>query len=738
MSSHCLWRVSAIQCDRLLPCSNCICRNKQSVCQYENEGSITRRDDGSKSPIQDANAGADQANLESDSAAQLSALGYAKTNGHNSLGIFKKIESHDTDGQTVRHGSGIYHPGYNGLRDKYKSLVRQLPSRPFVEQLLVNFFQNVNWHYSSIDQEIFYENLQKWYSISFAALNRGPQELSGNIRFFPALLFQALALALQFQPPDYDPTLDSLKYVAEMSLDDLANEYSESGMAILSLLGKRDITVVTVQAGFLRTSFLKNSGLITESWHSLGQTIRDAQEMGMHKDLVDRTAKSPEEALQTLWYVELRRRLWVLLQMWDTHMALVLSRPTSIDFTDVKIVLPIDVPFAPNRKGTPPLPRSESDPPTPLTFFLCYCKLLPIMIDILALEKEGSHPKDYTMVEKVHLDIVKAREGLPPCFRIENADTTWDDHPECHWLGATRQLFETESGFMAMSLHKPYIFTNSKSRHEALKAGLKILGAQRQLFKRIRAQHYRMFNLVLSTFDANVLVAAIYILYPTENPQHLADALQHSTWAMERFDTMSERNQLAKAALSVLHAVHFRFKKSIARHSLKPAPIAAPQLASLITLPRRQSAESQMSNPSRDGYASTSQVSDSVSSGGSMASFQPSNAGSLGVSEYSNFSDKPSVNPPIMLPNITPPGPAWDAYGMAVPAEFRPNIDFNAMAPLQPMHDLVFNDLAAMPDDSIPVLPETGHIDFDPNAPWQFDGEFKDDSFWNFMNQYAP
>lgn len=184
-------------------------------------------------------------------------------------------------------------------------------------------------------------------------------------------LFQCLALSLQFQPLDFDCSLDSLKYAAGMSFDDLASDYSESGMSIMALLGKRHTTLVAVQAGFLRTSFLKNCGMIPESWHSLSQTIRDAQEIGLHKTSIESwKPERPEDTYENLWVEQLRRRLWVIISVWDIHMALVLGRPTTIDNRDEKPPLPIDAPVPKNRREVAPAPRTESDPPTPLSVLL--------------------------------------------------------------------------------------------------------------------------------------------------------------------------------------------------------------------------------------------------------------------------------------------------------------------------------------------------------------------------------
>lgn len=71
------------------------------------------------------------------------------------------------------------------------------------------------------------------------------------------------------------------------------------------------------------------------------------------------------------------------------------------------------------------------------------------------------------------------------------------------------------------------------------------------------------FSLFFGTFDAIVLMASIYILFPREHPELVQSALQHFQWAVERFQAMSGRNSLTKAALGVLHAVYLRLKKSL-------------------------------------------------------------------------------------------------------------------------------------------------------------------------------
>jgi hypothetical protein len=597
----------------------------------------------------------------------------------------------------------------------------------------VTFFQEVNWHYTPVDHDYFMEQLQNWYSLSFSVLNQGPQALPADIRFFPALLFQVLALALQFQPPNYDRSLDSLKYVSEMSLDDLANDYSESGLAILSLLGKKDITLVTIQAGFLRTYFFKNAGLVTESWHCLGQTIRDAQEIGWHKDPVGRTPDSPEKAIEMMWLTEFRRRMWLILIMWDAHMATMLGRPTNMDHSTLyNVTIPIDTPPSRNRRVIPPQPRSETEPPTSLTMLLTNVPLLHSLWDTLALEKEGTYPKDFTKVEEAHQRVAKSIEDMPPIFREVNPDKTWDEIPGCKWISKGRQILKSTGGFCLMALHKPYAFTNARHRHESVKAALCILEAQRGLFAHVEAQHYKLFNLVISTFDAIVLAAAMYILHPNENHQYLSDALQHFDWAVERFEKMSTRNPMAKSALGVVQAIRVRLMKVLGRQTRKKSANTAPP----VIPPPTQPLASPESNLGSDRHGSMPSVLRTMSDSVSTTSILTSNTSNIGSSEYSAITDNSCHTATAIQPPLVAQDSDWGAYQQPLPPGFNPNFVFNGIAPLQPMHDLLFNDLAGISDEVAPAVEANPQTYFDSTGPWQFEGDFRDDSFWYIMNQY--
>ncbi|ESZ99459.1 hypothetical protein SBOR_0221 [Sclerotinia borealis F-4128] len=136
--------------------------------------------------------------------------------------------------------------------------------------------------------------------------------------------------------------LDSLKYAIDMSFDDVAGNFGQSGNSILALLEKRHATLITVQPGFLRTCFLGNYGMVPES-------------------------RIPENVFRNQWLDQLSRSVRLMLSWPDADIATLLGLPTTIDHRDEKSYLLINVPITIDRREASPTPRTKSELPTPLS-----------------------------------------------------------------------------------------------------------------------------------------------------------------------------------------------------------------------------------------------------------------------------------------------------------------------------------------------------------------------------------
>lgn len=167
-----------------------------------------------------------------------------------------------------------------------------------------------------------------------------PAQLSTELRYFPSLLFQVIALSLQFIPPDWD-------VLPKPSLRGLATSrtYSDLGDELLHFLGRPGFAIAAVQADFLRSSWLKNCGRGVESWHAVGNSIRfvrsfefkertfrrlwqslnntrrQAQELGLHRqrEIYQSNETNVEETLSMFWYEQHKKRIWINLFVWDRY-----------------------------------------------------------------------------------------------------------------------------------------------------------------------------------------------------------------------------------------------------------------------------------------------------------------------------------------------------------------------------------------------------------------------------------
>ena len=505
---------------------------------------------------------------------------------------------------------------------------------------------------------------------------------------------------------------------------------------------------------------------------------------------------------------------------WDLHTGAVLGRPTSVDFRTMNRSVPIDAVLPNDKKKMPLVPRGDDDPPTPLTRAIWAFEMIQPLREILDLEKEGSFPKDFSKVDKLHQQLVEIQNKTPAPFRLENPDTRFDHLPECWWLPLVRPNLPQMMAFNFMALHRPYIFTRATSRHEALRASIEMLEMQRVYFSMMSPHQFKTFALFFGTFDAVVMVASIYILFPREHVELLPIAVQHFRWAVDRFERMADRNRLAQAALGVLNAIYIRFKKAVAAHFRCENGNCIARDSGITTgmaivggcpLPMSGSSDSHSqthtpnSNANSNSNSSPSDVNSrltttttpsSIASAKNTATTVPGPPSTFGGSMSGGggaSSSSAGPTPAASLPgtDATPNSSIFDAAAAAATTtttsaadpvaaaaaaaewSFPADFDFSSIIPMYPMGDIVYNELTGVlanpnPNNNTNAPPDSGsggggtswgqpgmvppdgagmHDDdgmgggigimtFDAEQPWQFGGDFGNDTIWNLLNQF--
>lgn len=254
-----------------------------------------------------------------------------------------------------------------------------------------------------------------------------------------------------------------------------------------------------VQELFYKGAWLKSESRVVESWHSLGCTIREAQELGLDKEASHKGF--PE------FDIEIRRRLWTLLYIWDWQMSAWLGRPHLIDQKDLSFELP-------NLR----LDTSTSEPNalSPFAHIVLQAKLgrriAPLIGDVQVVS-DLSPDQVSRAVDEIR-DFI---DGLPPIFRIENPDLSLDEqHP--YYVFQRHQLHVVI--YMAMlDLLKPYLTRDPKHpktsrdaelRKTGVEIALKLLVIARLLFDHEFPINAKFHMVVFCIFDtATILCSAI-------------------------------------------------------------------------------------------------------------------------------------------------------------------------------------------------------------------------------------
>lgn len=473
--------------------------------------------------------------------------------------LSQQTSSHSGDSHSVNGSQS--QARHTIAQHRYVEYIRRLPPQSTVNALVQTYFALTNWEYDLLDRHVFQTQLAAWSSVSYVDLQ---EKNFGGIEFellgFPSLLFQVLAQALLVHPP-HDEAVKGLLTLAGMTLHDIGMEYSNAGAGLSRLLGSAAITTMTIQAGILRVAFLKSSGDIVEAWHTLGSTIRDAQELGLHisSDKGEQGLDDPAKLEGTQLTSIVRKKVWLVLHIWDAHMAVVLGRPMATNLHLESFTHSYG--DCAEQRDLLEHWRNEAEPPRPFDIIMAgYSVAYRFLQDIHELDHRQTNFARDTTVERIHATIVQNLEMLPSWCRPENPSLRFDTVEGLQWLPAARETMYTLVHVVLLALHRPRIFHEPGSRVEALKAGLAILQAQERLFQDSEPHWRILFTPVYATFDAVVLILAIFIAFPNENLITRTDCLQAVEQAIHQLDIIGRSNDMARSAHAIASSLYHRLK----------------------------------------------------------------------------------------------------------------------------------------------------------------------------------
>ncbi|KAF9221902.1 hypothetical protein BS17DRAFT_796729 [Gyrodon lividus] len=104
---------------------------------------------------------------------------------------------------------------------------------------------------------------------------------------------------------------------------------------ILHYISHASIQVLHVQSFILMSSFLCSVNCLPQAWLLVGQAVRSAQDLGLHR--------SPRRLATSSIDKETRRKIWWGVYCLDRMLALALGRPLGVEDSDCDVEFPVDV-----------------------------------------------------------------------------------------------------------------------------------------------------------------------------------------------------------------------------------------------------------------------------------------------------------------------------------------------------------------------------------------------------------
>ncbi|KAF2642460.1 hypothetical protein P280DRAFT_447861 [Massarina eburnea CBS 473.64] len=372
--------------------------------------------------------------------------------------------------------------------DQVEKAMHAVPSRSITDAFINHFLAVVNYRYNSIYGPTFTEKYVQWWS----------DRANGNCLSseFTCLLLRILSYSVQYLTP-------SLRKMVEFELacnsQVLTERFSTAAEQLSKSFPPSNTSIERVQEQFLKGAWLKSESRIVESWHALGNTIRQAQELGIDKE-------TRCEGLSE-FDIEIRRRLWVLLFVWDWQMSTWLGRPHLIDQKDVFFIFP-------NLR----LDQTASDPNllSPFAHISLQAKLarrISVHMSDIQVIRDWSDYQVSAVLDEVH----KFIDELPPVFRLTNTNYSLDEaHPyyvfQRHQLHVSiyMSMLDFLKRFLAQNTRAPRTPRDDEFRKMGVELGLKLLVVARGLFDHEYPINAKFHMVVFCIFDtATILCSAI-------------------------------------------------------------------------------------------------------------------------------------------------------------------------------------------------------------------------------------
>ncbi|KAH7100638.1 fungal-specific transcription factor domain-containing protein [Auriculariales sp. MPI-PUGE-AT-0066] len=194
------------------------------------------------------------------------------------------------------------------------------PARDLADKLIDAYFERFHFLLPVLDKQSFLADYHR--------LIEETNDEDDTDAAIVSVIFAVFACAARF--------VDDPRLAKEVSVEQggVGMIYYERAM-ILYYIGQGNPQLAQVQAFVLLASFLCSINCLPRAWLTVGQAVRTAQDLGLHR--------SPRHLRLKLDKKELRRKVWWCIYVLDRMLAVALGRPLGIEDIDCDVELPLAI-----------------------------------------------------------------------------------------------------------------------------------------------------------------------------------------------------------------------------------------------------------------------------------------------------------------------------------------------------------------------------------------------------------
>ncbi|KZM25240.1 DNA binding [Ascochyta rabiei] len=373
--------------------------------------------------------------------------------------------------------------------DVVEHVLHAIPPRSITDAFVNHFLGVVNYRYSTIYAPTFTDQYVQWWADRGAGKRLSPE--------FTCLLLRVCAYSVQYLTPSLRKMIE---FELACNLQQLTDRFSNAAEHLSRSFEASNTCIERVQEQFLKGAWLKSESKIVESWHALGCTIREAQELGIDRD-------ANIEGLSE-FDIEIRRRIWALLYIWDWQMGAWLGRPNLIDQKNLNFKLP-------NLR----LDQSSSEPNllSPFAHMALQAslgrRLNTIMGDAQSVDALSANE-----ILTIEAELDKFIDELPPIFRLTDPDTSLD--AEYPYFVFQRHQLHTVVYMTKLDFLKPFLTRarddkktdrDDEFRRMGIDLALDLLKVARRMFDHEFPINAKFHVVVFSIFDTSTILCSAII-----------------------------------------------------------------------------------------------------------------------------------------------------------------------------------------------------------------------------------